>query len=38
VRPLVRATTRWQWAEPARGAHRDLPDEVLASLRPVLAA
>jgi acyl-CoA thioester hydrolase len=38
ARPLVRATTRWQWAEPGRGAHRDLPDEVLASLRPVLAA
>jgi acyl-CoA thioester hydrolase len=37
-RLLVQATTRWRWAESARGAGRDLPDGLLAALRPLLAA
>jgi len=37
-RALVRATTRWHWAEPGAGARLDVPDAVLADLRPVRAA
>jgi len=37
-RALVRAATRWRWAEPTRGAHIALPDGVLDALGPLLAA
>jgi YbgC/YbaW family acyl-CoA thioester hydrolase len=37
-RSLVQATTRWHWAEPAAGARLDVPEAVLAALRPVRAA
>jgi YbgC/YbaW family acyl-CoA thioester hydrolase len=35
---LVRATTRWRWAATGRGAASDLPEGLLSSLAPVLAA
>lgn len=38
TRPLVRATTRWRWADAASGLRRALPGGVLAALRPLLAA
>jgi acyl-CoA thioester hydrolase len=37
-RPLVRASTRWEWADPARDALIDVPDAMLTALRSVLAA
>ncbi len=37
-RPLVRASTRWRWADPARGARVDTPEGLLAALAPLLAA
>jgi YbgC/YbaW family acyl-CoA thioester hydrolase len=38
ARPVVSATTRWRWAEPASGAGVEPPDGLLAALRPLLAA
>jgi acyl-CoA thioester hydrolase len=38
ARPVVSATTRWRWAEPASAAGVDPPDGLLAALRPLLAA
>jgi acyl-CoA thioester hydrolase len=37
-RPLVRATTRWRWTRPGTDAQGDVPEELLAALRPLLAA
>ena len=37
-RPLVRASTRWRWAEPTSGDGRELPAAVLTALAPLLAA
>lgn len=37
-RPLLRASTRWRWAEPASGAQREVPGGVLAALRRLRAA
>jgi acyl-CoA thioester hydrolase len=37
-RPLVRATTRWRWAEPTKNASAGIPEALLAALAPLLAA
>jgi acyl-CoA thioester hydrolase len=37
-RPLVRVATRWQWRDPAGAAAVDPPANLLAALRPLLAA
>jgi acyl-CoA thioester hydrolase len=37
-RPLVRATTRWRWAEPRSGVSTLMPDALRAALAPLLAA
>jgi acyl-CoA thioester hydrolase len=37
-RPIVQATTRWRWTEPATGARVRLPAALVAAIRPLLAA
>jgi acyl-CoA thioester hydrolase len=37
-RPLVRVATRWQWADPTSAAPAGPPPDLLAALRPLLAA
>jgi acyl-CoA thioester hydrolase len=37
-RPLLNATTRWRWVDPARGGRVALPADMLPALRPLLAA
>jgi acyl-CoA thioester hydrolase len=38
TRPVVSATSRWRWADPASGAGAEPPDGLLTALRPLLAA
>jgi acyl-CoA thioester hydrolase len=37
-RPLLRAATRWRWAEPANAGARDVPSALMDALRPLIAA